>query len=214
MLSSVRILRPPVYVRQPGFAQRAARRRVLVRVPLVLRRGMGDFSTLANAIVRQEGYNAALAPLNNPGNLIYAKQAGATPVTIGGTTWASWPTYQAGYNALLNQIALDASRGLTISDFTAKYAPKCNLPVCAGNDPVTYANNISAAVGLSPSDPLSSADLAALPTLPPVDTNQGGVIVDNWGPPSPSEGSIFGMDPLTAAALAGVTGLVIYAIAA
>jgi len=119
-------------------------------------RGLGaitsPYSTVADAVVRQEGYNSALAPLNNPGNLIYAGQTGATPVTIGGTTWASFPTYDAGYQALLNQIGLDASRGLTISQFTAKYAP-----AASGNDPVTYAANIAAATGLSPNSLLSDA---------------------------------------------------------
>lgn len=119
-------------------------------------RGLGaitsPYSGVADAVVRQEGYNSTLAPLNNPGNLIYAGQAGATPVTINGMTWASFPTYDAGYQALLNQIALDASRGLTISQFTAKYAP-----AAAGNDPVTYAANIAAATGLSPGSLLSAA---------------------------------------------------------
>lgn len=119
-------------------------------------RGLGaissPYSTVADAVVRQEGYNSKLAPLNNPGNLIYAGQSGATPVTVNGTTWASFPTYDAGYQALLNQIALDASRGLTISQFTAKYAP-----AASGNDPVTYAANIASATGLSPNSLLSDA---------------------------------------------------------
>lgn len=122
-------------------------------------RGLGaiasGYTGVADAVVRQEGYNSALAPLNNPGNLIYAGQTGATPVTVNGTTWASWPTYDAGYQGLLNQIALDASRGLTISQFTAKYAP-----AASGNDPVTYAANIAAATGLSVNDPLSAAAAA------------------------------------------------------
>ena len=120
-------------------------------------RGLGaansQFSSVADTVVRQEGYNSALAPLNNPGNLIYAGQTGATPVTVNGTTWASWPTYDAGYQGLLNQIALDASRGLTISQFTAKYAPAGQ----GSNDPVTYAANIAAATGLTPDSPLSAA---------------------------------------------------------
>jgi len=119
------------------------------------------YSAVANAMVQQEGYNASLAPLNNPGNLIYAGQTGATPATVGGTTWASFPTYDAGYQALLNQISLDASRGLTIAQFTAKYAP-----AASGNDPVTYAANIAAATGLSVNDPLSAAAAAGyVPSL-------------------------------------------------
>ena len=120
-------------------------------------RGLGainaQYSTVADAMVRQEGYNSQLAPLNNPGNLVYAGQAGATPVTINGMTWASFPTYEAGYQALLNQIALDASRGLTILQFTSKYAPAGH----GTNDPVVYAANIAAATGLSPNSYLSDA---------------------------------------------------------
>lgn len=78
-----------------------------------------------------------------------AGQPGCTPGSGG---FCSFPSYQAGLTALENQVALDASRGETISQFTAKYAP-----AAAGNDPVTYASNISAALGLNPSDPLSDA---------------------------------------------------------
>jgi len=117
--------------------------------------GLGDYTAVANAIQTQEGYypGSLSYNLNNPGNLIYAGQAGATPVTVNGTTWASFATYAAGFQALLNQIALDASRGLTISQFTAKYAPASD-----GNDPAGYATNLASAVGLSPGDLLSSAD--------------------------------------------------------
>ena len=121
------------------------------------RPGMGDFTTVANTIVNQEGTSASMAPLNNPGNLIYAGQAGATPVTVNGVVWASWPTWAQGFQALLNQIALDASRGLSILQFTSKYAPAGQ----GANDPVGYANTIAAATGLSPSDPLAAADFPA-----------------------------------------------------
>lgn len=116
--------------------------------------GLGDFTAVADAIQTQEGYypGSLSYNLNNPGNLIYAGQPGATPTTVNGTTWAQFSSYAAGFQALLNQIALDASRGLTISQFTAKYAPASD-----GNDPAAYANNLAAAVGLSPSSLLSSA---------------------------------------------------------
>jgi hypothetical protein len=141
-------------------------------------RGLGaitsPYSGVADAVVRQEGFNSKLAPLNNPGNLVYAGQSGATPATVNGTTWASFPTYDAGYQALLNQIALDASRGLTISQFTAKYAP-----AASGNDPVTYAANIAAATGLSVNDPLSAA----------ASGSAGPVFVDTGIVPSPDAGT-------------------------
>lgn len=114
-------------------------------------RGFGQLTTVATAIETQEGYYpGSLAYVNNnPGNLMAAGQPGCTVTSTGLCSFAS---FADGWNALLNQISLDASRGLTISQFTAKYAP-----AAAGNDPTTYADNIASAVGLSPSDPLSTA---------------------------------------------------------
>ena len=169
-------------------------------------RGLGaitsGYTSVADAVVRQEGYNSKLAPLNNPGNLIYAGQSGATPVTVNGTTWASFPTYDAGYQALLNQISLDASRGLTIAQFTAKYAP-----AASGNDPVTYAANIAAATGLSVNDPLSAAAAAGyVPSL--ADT---GIVAS----PDQSTGVDFSSllsDPWTLALGGLAAGLVVLAV--
>jgi len=170
-------------------------------------RGLGAISSqytgVADAVVRQEGYNSALAPLNNPGNLIYAGQTGATPVTVGGTTWASWPTYDAGYQGLLNQIALDASRGLTISQFTAKYAPAGQ----GSNDPVTYAANIAAATGLTPNSPLSAAASgSAAPFY--VDT---GIVADTSGQNVPDFSSLLS-DPWTLAIGGLAAGLLLVAV--
>jgi hypothetical protein len=115
------------------------------------RLGMGQLSTVASAIQTQEGYYPGSLSYvnNNPGNLMAAGQPGCTATSSG---FCSFPTFAQGWQALLNQISLDASRGMSISDFTASYAP-----ASAGNDPVTYAQNIANAVGLSPSDSLSDA---------------------------------------------------------
>lgn len=113
---------------------------------------MGDLATVASTIQTQEGwYPGSLSYRNNnPGNLMYAGQAGAIGEDAAG--FAIFPDYATGLQALDNQISLDASRGLSISAFTAKYAP-----ASAGNDPVSYASQIANAAGLSPSDPLSLA---------------------------------------------------------
>jgi hypothetical protein len=121
------------------------------------RSGLGDINTIAQTIQKVEGYSPGSLSyrLNNPGNLVYAGQSNATPVQVCNPTchnFASFPTYDAGYSALENQINLDASRGLTIAQFTAKYAPSQD-----GNDPASYAAQLAAASGLSVSDPLSSA---------------------------------------------------------
>jgi hypothetical protein len=115
------------------------------------RQGVGQLTTIASAIETQEGYYPGSVAYNNnnPGNLMAAGQPGCTP-TSGG--FCSFSSFADGWQALLNQIQLDASRGLTIAQFTAKYAP-----ASAGNDPTTYAQNLAASVGLSPNDPLSTA---------------------------------------------------------
>ena len=133
-------------------------------------RGLGDYTAVANLIQKQEGYfpGSLSYQNNNPGNLVYAGQPGATPVTINGVTWASFPTYEAGYQALLNQIALQANSGQTIQQFAAQYASS------PGDNPTLYAQNIAAAVGLTPTDPLTSADVAA-PVTGGIDLNSLGV---------------------------------------
>ncbi len=107
--------------------------------------------------------------LNNPGNLMYAGQPGAVPHPITGSdgksrVFAEFPSVAAGQQALDNQIALDASRGLTISQFAQKYAPAQD-----SNDPTSYAARIAAASGLSVNDPLSLAGGAG--SVPVPDSN-------------------------------------------
>jgi hypothetical protein len=116
------------------------------------RRGFGDLSTVAAAIQQIEGWAPGTRSYrnNNPGNLMYAGQPGATGQDPQG--FAIFPDYQTGLTALDNQITLDASRGQTISQFTSIYAPASD-----GNNPTSYANSIASAAGLSPSDSLSAA---------------------------------------------------------
>lgn len=120
------------------------------------KRGLGDFSTVASTIQTIEGWfpGSVSQSNNNPGNLKYAGQPGATGADASG--FAVFPTVAAGEQALQNQISLDASRGETIAQFAAKYAPAQD-----SNDPVSYAAQIAAATGLSVNDPLSAADSAA-----------------------------------------------------
>ena len=128
-------------------------------------RGMGQsnsgYSGVANIIQTIEGWfpGSVSQSNNNPGNLVYAGQSGATGASSSG--FAVFPTVAAGYQALLNQINLDASRGLTIAQFAAKYAPAQD-----GNDPTSYADQIAAATGLSVNDPLSAANLGTVAAVP------------------------------------------------
>ena len=114
--------------------------------------------TLAAAIQTQEGYAPGTLAYqnNNPGNLIYAGQPGATP---GAGGFAAFPTYQDGLNALYNQLNLYATgtcgacngQPLTIAQMTAIYAPAGQ----GSNDPGVYATNIANATGASVNTPLS-----------------------------------------------------------
>jgi hypothetical protein len=115
-------------------------------------RGVGSFDAVAQAIQTVEGYypGSLAYKNNNPGNLRPAGQPGCVPVN----GFCSFATYDQGYQALLNQIALDASRGFSISEFISKYAPASD-----SNDPTSYAARLASALGLSVSDPLAAADL-------------------------------------------------------
>ena len=118
----------------------------------------GVLSTLAQAIQQQEGYYpGSLAwQNNNPGNLVYAGQYGASP---GAGGFASFPTYAAGFNALENQINLDAVRGsdlngnptTTLNELIASWAP-----ASAGNDTSSYVTNVASQTGFDPSANLFS----------------------------------------------------------
>lgn len=135
--------------------------------------------TVAAAIQQQEGYAPGTLAYtnNNPGNLIYAGQPGATP---GAGGFASFPTYQDGLNALYNQINLYATgacgvcggQPMTIGQMTAVYAPAGQ----GGNNPGLYAQNIANATGATPDTPLSSviggsavASTGTAPFVGPID---------------------------------------------
>jgi hypothetical protein len=117
---------------------------------------LGSLQTVAATIQQQEGYYPGSLAYrnNNPGNLMYAGQAGATG-TPG--TLAVFDSYADGYNALLNQITLDANKGWSIQQFTSSYAPTGCGTACNGNNPTAYAQTIANNEGLSINDPLSLA---------------------------------------------------------
>lgn len=70
---------------------------------------------------------------NNPGNLVFANQIGATK---GFNGFAMFDTPEEGYNALINQIKLDQKRNMTLRKFIAKYAPPHE------NDSWLYMNTV------------------------------------------------------------------------
>jgi hypothetical protein len=125
---------------------------------------LGDLTSMANSIQTIEGfYPGSIAyKNNNPGNLVYAGQAGAT---AGSGGFAVFDTYADGYQALLNQLQLDATRGLTISQEMAKWAPAGQ----GTNNPVAYANQVAANEGVSPDTPLTAVFASAPGQAVPVE---------------------------------------------
>lgn len=117
-------------------------------------RGMGA-TALANAIFRQEGVLDASGNwipsslgyrLNNPGNLNFAGQPGASPTTMGNGSEAQFDTLAEGIAATDRQLALDASRGLTLSQ---------RLSTWATGNKAAYVANVSTWLGVDPNIPLS-----------------------------------------------------------
>lgn len=88
---------------------------------------------------------------NNPGNLKFAGQAGAT---MGEGGFARFSSPEAGYQAIKNQIELDKSRNMSLDAFITKYAPPTE------NDTASYIMDAHRALGL----PLSSMSLARVDT--------------------------------------------------
>ena len=86
---------------------------------------------------------------NNPGNLRFAGQNGATQGEGG---FAKFPSVEAGVKALTNQIRLDAGRGHTLATFINKFAPPTE------NDAKQYIAQITKAVGATPDTKLSQID--------------------------------------------------------
>jgi hypothetical protein len=172
---------------------------------------MGSTS-LASAIFRQEGTIDASGNwvpsslgyrLNNPGNLNYAGQPGASPTTMGNGQEAQFDTMDAGIAATNAQLAKDAGRGLTISQEFTKWA--------TGNN-AAYIADVSAWTGYDPSTPISTV-LGGDPTVSPALVADSGGTVDDTGAVSDSydlsDGSGSGLSTgvLVALGLAAVVGL-------
>lgn len=106
---------------------------------------MATIQDLANAISKMEGWsvpNSLAQRNNNPGNLRYVGQSGAT---IGQGGFAAFPTPDAGMQALIDQINLDASRGATLSSFINKFAPPSE------NNTTDYLSYVSSQTGVDSS---------------------------------------------------------------
>lgn len=152
-----------------------------------------QLQTLAQAIQTQEGYypGSLAYQNNNPGNLVYAGQAGATQ---GAGGFADFTSYQAGLNALYSQLnlystgacAVCGGQPLTIQQMADIYAPAGQ----GSNNPTVYAQNMANALGVSPDTLLADAlsgSSAGLDTGTGLDTTDDGS----------GDGTILGLDPTT-----------------
>jgi hypothetical protein len=173
---------------------------------------MGSTS-LANAIFRQEGTIDASGNwvpsslgyrLNNPGNLNYAGQPGASPSGQGNGSEAQFATMDQGIAATNAQLALDASRGLTISQEFTKWA--------TGNN-AAYIADVSDWTGYDPSTPISTVLAGGDSTVSPAVVADSGATVDDTGSvfdfsgSSDGSGSSLSTGVLVALGLAAVVGL-------
>lgn len=110
-----------------------------------------DTTALAQAIARQEGYGipgSVATRLNNPGNLVYVGQSGATPVRVTGAdgkvrTFASWPTPDEGWAGLVRDLELKASRGMDLQAIINAWAPASD-----GNNTTKYYLNVARFLGI------------------------------------------------------------------
>lgn len=113
--------------------------------------------SIALAIQNQEGYypGSPAYQNNNPGNLVYAGQPGATP---GAGGFAKFSSYSAGQTAEVNQIQLDVTRGTDVngnpinnlSDLISSWAPPSE------NNTTTYIANVASQTGIDPMMDFSS----------------------------------------------------------
>lgn len=106
---------------------------------------------IANAIYRQEG----AVQNNNPGNLKYAGQTGATGADYRGL--AIFSTLDAGQQAAQSQIALDINRGTCASG--AALSTLTDLISCwSTTDRAAYTANVSTWTGIAPDASLQTLD--------------------------------------------------------
>jgi hypothetical protein len=126
---------------------------ISILIFVIIMQSNSVISKMANAIKEFEGWVPGSRSYrnNNPGNLKYAGQKGATGQDE--TGHAIFDTYQSGWNALMNQLKLAFSGtslfynpAMSLYEFFGKYAE--------GNS-VQYAQYVAGKLGVSPDSKLS-----------------------------------------------------------
>lgn len=98
---------------------------------------------------------------NNPGNLNYAKQRGATKESGPNGRFAVFNSMTEGVSALYKQIQLYFQRGTdTISEIVNKYAPASD-----NNNVMAYINSLVKATGKGAHESLASSDMSTIFSL-------------------------------------------------
>ena len=119
-------------------------------------------SAMASAIAQMEGYNPAYAGNNNPGNLVFIGQSGATK---GAGGFAAFPTLAAGQAALANQIQYQINQGQTLTQFFNQYAPGGTVNADGGVQTSAatqnYINVVSNQLGIDPNVPLNQVAMGS-----------------------------------------------------
>lgn len=90
---------------------------------------------------------------NNPGNLMFAYQRGASEGFKG---FAMFDSPEEGFSAVIDQIKLDQSRGLTLRKFISKYAPPHE------NDTWLYVTRVAGNLKCKPDTKIETIDTRSL----------------------------------------------------
>lgn len=103
----------------------------------------------------QPGVQQLASKNNNPGNLEFRGQPGAVVSEDG--RFAKFPTPEAGFRAIIDNVEANKKSPLTLEGYIHKYAPAGE-----NNDPKTYAKNAATALGVPLDTPLANIDSTKL----------------------------------------------------
>lgn len=138
---------------------------------------MPSFEDVVQAFIRMEGSDLP-SSINQKmvaqfgkwdvGHLVYAGQAGATPIWINDRNWAGWNSREESVEGLRRDLKAKAAAGMTLAKAISVYAP------ASENQTQTYINNVSQWSGWPPDTPLSVivAGGSPDPTRPPAPSTQ------------------------------------------
>ena len=106
-------------------------------------------------IAKQEGWDnpdPKVVPrrLDNPGDITFAGQMGATPIKVGNHVFAKFPTAWQGIVAGYRQLYADIAKGWTLRQVIISWAPPSE------NNSEAYLQGVATGCGISADTPLYS----------------------------------------------------------